>query len=128
LCECRPRSTVATQSLMLLNGEFILDQAARLADRAAREAEATANASATASPSASARDAAAHAAIRAWQLAYCRDPSDDELNLAENFLRHQIETLPKVAGAIPAGRSPAQQALTNLCQSLLASNEFLYIE
>ncbi|MGE0757410.1 MAG: DUF1553 domain-containing protein [Pirellulaceae bacterium] len=127
-CECRPRSTVATQSLMLLNGEFILDQAARLADRAAREAEAKANASATASPSASARDAAAHAAIRAWQLAYCRDPSDDELNLAENFLRHQIETLPKVAGAIPAGRSPAQQALTNLCQSLLASNEFLYIE
>ena len=37
-CESRPNSTVATQSLMLLNGQFILDQAAKLADRAAKEA------------------------------------------------------------------------------------------
>ena len=36
-CESRSNSTVATQSLMLLNGAFILDQAARLADRAATE-------------------------------------------------------------------------------------------
>ena len=36
-CEVRADSTVATQSLMLLNGQFILDQAARLADRSAKE-------------------------------------------------------------------------------------------
>ncbi|MCH5375974.1 MAG: DUF1549 and DUF1553 domain-containing protein, partial [Planctomycetes bacterium] len=33
-CERRPVSTVATQSLMLMNGEFTLDQAAKLAERA----------------------------------------------------------------------------------------------
>lgn len=32
-CEFRPVSTVATQSLMLMNGEFTLEQAGRLADR-----------------------------------------------------------------------------------------------
>jgi len=37
-CEVRPVSTVATQSLMLMNGEFTLSQAALLADRAAKEA------------------------------------------------------------------------------------------
>jgi Protein of unknown function (DUF1553)/Protein of unknown function (DUF1549)/Planctomycete cytochrome C len=37
-CELRQSSTAATQSLMLLNGEFILGQAAHLAQRAAAEA------------------------------------------------------------------------------------------
>ena len=37
-CEMRQNSTVATQSLMLMNGEFTLDQAAKLAERAAKEA------------------------------------------------------------------------------------------
>lgn len=36
-CDLRPSSTVATQSLMLMNGEFWLGQAAALADRAQRE-------------------------------------------------------------------------------------------
>jgi mono/diheme cytochrome c family protein len=36
-CDVRPSSTVATQSLMLMNGEFWLGQAAALADRAQRE-------------------------------------------------------------------------------------------
>jgi hypothetical protein len=38
-CEARPASTVATQSLIMLNGEFTLDQAHRLAERAIREAQ-----------------------------------------------------------------------------------------
>ena len=37
-CENRPSSTVATQSLMLLNGDFILQMAGKLADRGAAEA------------------------------------------------------------------------------------------
>lgn len=37
-CEYRPVSTVATQSLILLNGEFCLEQAGHLAERARREA------------------------------------------------------------------------------------------
>ena len=38
-CESRSSSTVATQSLMLLNGNFILEQAAKLAERARTEAK-----------------------------------------------------------------------------------------
>ncbi len=36
-CEVRPLSTVATQSLMLMNGEFWLNQSAKLAERALGE-------------------------------------------------------------------------------------------
>jgi mono/diheme cytochrome c family protein len=36
-CDVRPTSTVATQSLMLMNGDFWLGQAAALAERAQRE-------------------------------------------------------------------------------------------
>lgn len=38
-CERRQSSTVATQSLMLLNGKFMLSGAAHIADRAARETD-----------------------------------------------------------------------------------------
>ncbi len=37
-CDKRPASTVATQSLMLMNNEFVLKQAALLAERVRREA------------------------------------------------------------------------------------------
>lgn len=37
-CERRSASTVATQSLMLMNGDFVIEQAAELARRAQREA------------------------------------------------------------------------------------------
>lgn len=66
--------------------------------------------------------------VRAWQLALCRDPSPDELNLAVNFIADQIETLQRNAAAIPKGRTASRQAMTSLCQTLLGSNEFLYIE
>lgn len=38
-CEVRTNSTVATQSLMLLNGQFVLEQAEKLAARAEQEAK-----------------------------------------------------------------------------------------
>ncbi|MBI1348985.1 DUF1553 domain-containing protein [bacterium] len=62
--------------------------------------------------------------VRAWQLAYSREPSNDELKLALNFVAVQMPTLVKP----PENRSASRQALTNLCQALLSSNEFLYIE
>ncbi len=66
--------------------------------------------------------------VRAWQLAFCRDPSSDELTLAVNFIANQIETLQRNPAAIPKGRTASRQAMTSLCQTLLGSNEFLYIE
>ncbi len=65
---------------------------------------------------------------RAWRLAYCREPAAEELELAAQFLARQLETLQLLPGAVPEGRSATRQALVNLCQALLSSNEFLYIE
>lgn len=66
--------------------------------------------------------------VRAWQLALCRAPSLEELELAARFLIEQIETLQQNPSSIPKDRTPASQAMTSLCQTLLSSNEFLYVE
>ena len=66
--------------------------------------------------------------VRAWELAYCRKPTRDELTLAVEFVSRQIETMNESPGAIPDGRTIVRQSMTNLCQTLLTSNEFLYLE
>ena len=66
--------------------------------------------------------------VRAWQLALCRPPSDDELVLAMDFAADQLDLLQSGTVKLPEGRSPARQVLTNLCQSLMSCNEFLYID
>jgi hypothetical protein len=61
--------------------------------------------------------------VQAWQLAYCRPPTDEELVSALEFLAEQVAYLHgRQQKDIPS------QALTNLCQVLLSSNEFLYVE
>src|SRR5688572_4590822 len=62
-CEKRQSSTVATQSLMLMNSQFVLDQAVRFARRLQGEAG----------------DDRAGQITRAWQLAFSRAPSTFEL-------------------------------------------------
>jgi hypothetical protein len=121
-CEKRQSSTVATQSLMLMNSQFILDQATRFARRLQTEAGAN----------------RAQQITRAWQLAFSRSPSATELAEALAFLSQQSEHLqstsaePKVddkKDKKAASRlSPELQALTNLCQALLTANEFLYVD
>jgi len=64
----------------------------------------------------------------AWRLAYARDPSPEEAALAADFVRRQFATFRSRPAAVPAGRSAARQALVSLCQVLLGSNEFLYLE
>ncbi len=65
---------------------------------------------------------------RAWHLALCRQPSPEEMQLAINFVTEQVETLQRTPTAIPKGQTATGQAMTSLCQTLLGSNEFLYIE
>ena len=66
--------------------------------------------------------------IKAWQLAYCRHPESDELLTSMTFLADQIGYLQTHRDRIPAGLTESQQALTDLCQVLLTSNEFLYVK
>ncbi|MEZ6086495.1 MAG: DUF1549 and DUF1553 domain-containing protein [Pirellulaceae bacterium] len=62
----------------------------------------------------------------AWRLAYCREVTDQELRNALGFVAEQLQTL-KQQGTVE-GKDPIQQAMTNLCQVLLGSNEFLYVD
>tara|TARA_B100000809_G_scaffold226304_1_gene237846 strand:+ start:120 stop:593 length:474 start_codon:yes stop_codon:yes gene_type:complete len=62
-------------------------------------------------------------AVYAWQLAYGRTPSREEMELSAEHIQAQIELL------LDQGHeNPVRQAITNYCQVLLSSNEFLYAE
>ncbi|WP_437224550.1 DUF1553 domain-containing protein [Planctomicrobium sp. SH661] len=65
---------------------------------------------------------------RAWELTYYRQPSREELELAINFINQQLEVMALHPRQLPANVSMSRQAFTNLCQALLTSNEFLYVE
>jgi hypothetical protein len=121
-CDRRVSSTVATQSLMLLNSDFVLQQAGYFAARVRSEAT---------EPAAQVQTA--------WQLAFGRAPSAHELEQALAFLAAQAQPVPMPqpeanppAGAPPAAAptssEPPVDPLTNLCQILLGTNEFLYTE
>ncbi len=62
-------------------------------------------------------------AVYAWQLAYARSPNKAELDLVAVFLRTQLASLVQQNHEDPAG-----QAMTNYCQVLMSSNEFLYTD
>ena len=123
-CERRQSSTVATQSLMLMNSQFILDQAARFAQRLHAEAA----------------DDRVREVARAWQLAFSRNPTVSELADALEFLSRQVDHLQTAVEETdekakkneknkPAPKPPPElQALTDLCQALLSANEFLYVD
>ena len=64
----------------------------------------------------------------AWELALCRPPTQEEMVLATNFAARQISFYQTTPDRLPEGRTAAEQAMINFCQSLLTCNEFLYIE
>ncbi len=108
-CERRTVSTVATQALMLMNSEFVLQQAGYFARRVRDEAA----------------DDPAQQIQTAWQLAFGRAPLEAEATRAASFLAAQVA--PGEDASPPEG-TPANDPLVNLCQVLLSSNEFLYVE
>lgn len=127
-CERRPVSTVAPQALMLMNSDFALEQATLFAARLHREA------------GAEPKNQIAHA----WQIAYARPATEIEVTQALDFLARQRQEIDRLQPSSPpkeakpkdakskAPETPKPdrtlQALTDLCQALLSSNEFLYVE
>ncbi len=117
-CERRSSSTVSSQSLMLMNNAFVLDQAEAIADRVMG--------SACECPSERVRTA--------WGLILCQEPSEDQVAEAVAFLEAQsaefAENRPddkdkkKAKDAV----DPARQALASFCHALLCSNGFLYVD
>jgi hypothetical protein len=112
-CTRRLPSTIPLQSLSLLNAGFVVARAQKLAKRIERDRECTA-------PSQLDADVRI---TRAFLLTAGRAPDHDELDAARRFLHSQPSHYP---GGAPADAQ--HHAWTDFCQTLLASNAFLYVE
>jgi hypothetical protein len=136
-CEARAVSTSPPQSLLLMNDGFVLERAADLAERLRREYPGQARAQ----------------LVLLWRLLLAGDPTETELNRSLLYLAEQTETLratitaavpapatatapakpnaaaaPRKEDAAKAPPDPSFQALASLCQAMLGSNRFLYLE
>jgi hypothetical protein len=100
-CAVRYTTTVPTQALAMLNGEFTNEQAASLADRLRREHPG---------------DLAAQVR-RAVRLTTGRTATADEV-------RHDVRFIEELRG----GKKDADEALTLFCLLALNANEFLYLD
>jgi len=103
-----------TQSLYLMNSPFVHAQAAGLAERLREEANSLAIAGETETE---------RSIVRAYGLAFGREPTADEIAQGNAFLDQSKELL-RVAGDANDSRS----AWEAYCRVLLTSNEFLYID
>lgn len=108
-CDKRQASTVPTQALMLMNSDFVLKQSLNFAYRLRRE---------------KGNDITAQI-VHAWQLAFLRDPTPEELQQATEFITKRTETL---KAQTPPDPDSSLNPFVSLCQILLSSNEFLYVE
>jgi hypothetical protein len=64
----------------------------------------------------------------AWQLVLQRPPTQEEMDLVLRFAAEQYVSLRQQASSLPDQRTAADQVLINICQMLLTSNEYLYVE
>lgn len=65
---------------------------------------------------------------RAWERVYFRAPSSEEMELLIQFAQQQIRLLQAEPQRVPPGSTVGQQVLIHVCQTLLNSNEFLYVD
>jgi hypothetical protein len=103
----RPRSTVATQSLVLMNHPWVIRRAAGAAEQALQELDA----------GAWKRHTLMSFVERAYLKALAREPADGEVELAVRFLE-----------AAGSNRQAQRQRLEQLIHSLFASLDFRYID
>ena len=108
-CTQRVNSTNVLQSLALLNSDFVIGQAGHLADRVVKEAG---------------EQTEARARL-AYQYVLNRSPREAEEAKCMVFLGDQVNTY--IREKVPPLRA-MRDALADLCQMLLATNEFLYVE
>ncbi len=100
----RPVSTMPLQALALLNSDFVLERSKSFAARLAREES----------------DETARLRL-AYVAVWGREPAETHLDIARKFLDTQ-------SAEYQADPNPRARAWIDLCQMLLASNEFLYVE
>lgn len=108
-CTLREPAAIVTQSLTLLNDDFVIQQAQTFATRTLDTAAALPE----------------NRIITAFQLALNRPPSDSERELFTGLFNRHAERF-RTAGL--AAEQIDQKALTEVCHMLLNANEFLYVE
>ncbi len=106
-CTRRAPSAVVSQSLTMLNDDFVLEKADAFAARVEQTA-----------PAASGK------IERAFQIALARSPNDGEVKWAVELLDRQADRYRK--SPLPPAEA-LHKALAHLCQMLLNTNEFLYV-
>jgi len=124
-CDRRNSSTVAPQSLLMMNNRMTIEFSEKFAARVIKEVG----------------DDIAAEAKRAWWLAFGREPSEAQVAKAAALIQAQRtyfeEQAAKAAAAtpmpMPMPGTPAPldaktQALAVYCQALLSSNSFLYVD
>jgi len=116
-CEARNCTTVAPQSLMLMNDDFVLATAHTLAARLRNEVPG---------------DARGQIA-KAWRILFGRQPQEADLLRSLAYLAEQTEAVRAYHHDIQHPKDaptpdPQLDALASLCQVLYISNRFLYIE
>ncbi len=121
-CDRRTSSTVAPQSLLMMNNEVILTLAERFASRVLRDVGSESSGQ------------VAHA----WTLAFGTPPDEDELRAGVSLLGNQRKHFQQAAADVAANAkpndkaiasaSPELQALSLLCQAFFSSNRFLYVD
>ncbi len=104
----RVTSTVATQALLMLNSDFVIQSADTLAERLLTEQESNAQRLAALT-----------------LIAYGRDATTEEIHSHERYLAQIEEALSGTEQDLTARK---RQAWNALCHTVLAANEFIYLK
>lgn len=104
----RNTSTVAPQALLMMNSDFVMQAAEKLADRALEQPGSSAD----------------HIAM-AIRSVYGREANGDEIAAHEQFLSRLEHAMTE---SQPDAAQRTRQVWTVLCHTLLATNEFIYVK
>jgi hypothetical protein len=108
-CPSRDESLVPTQALVLMNDEFVREQAARFAARVTRESG----------------DDLRSQVERAMWIALSGPPTEERVDQAAAFLAAQTARLAAEGQSVSDAR---RNALADLCHVLMNLSEFVYVD
>ena len=109
-CVSRNNSNVAPQALMLMNSQFAIRYSKRLANRVTQE-----------------KNSLTEQVARIWELCYCRPITESQSSKLVEFVKKQQVTI-KNSNSKLTPEQTQHLALANVCQALMSSNEFLYVD
>jgi len=111
-CEIRSQSTVAPQSLMMMNSPFVIASMKAMAQEIVQQVG----------------DDPASLFSHAWKRTLGKSPTSDDVGSGIEFLSAQIEHFKANAKADASPQQPTIDALATLCQALVCSSGFLYVD